>query len=130
MFIVSPIMGGGQKPNMHNTNPCAWSGCETCRTTTPFDSIFSSLLFAVPSTHLSQLRVVAFALILSDVRCLTTFLYIISVRTTSGLSHFWDYSSDHSPTFLMPFVDRLFLCFGWLQVWKPAKWRGRVQRFF
>lgn len=30
----------------------------------------------------------------------------------------------------MPFVDRLFLYFGWLQIWKPAKQKGWVQRFF
>lgn len=69
------------------------------------------------------------ALVPSSLRCLTTFLWIIA-RRTSALSLFWDYSSEHAPTFLMLLVDRLFLCFRWLQIWKPAKCRGWAQRFF
>lgn len=85
--------------------------------------------FQKPFTHLSHLHRMTSALVPFGLRCLT-FPWIISVRATSGLSHFWDYSSERCPTFQMPFVDRLFLCFLWLQIWKPAKWRGWVQRFF
>lgn len=120
-------MAGGQKYSQHN--PCAWSSCESCRSS-PFDGILSPLLFRITSTHLYQLYRVTSALLSSGLRCLTKFIWIISVTTTSGLSHFWDYSSEHCPTFQMPFVDRLFLCFRWLQIWKPAKWRGWVWRFF
>lgn len=127
IIIISPIMAGGQTNSQHN--PCAWRSCESCRSS-PFDGILSPLLFRTTSTQLSQLYRLTSALLSSGLRCLTKFIWVISVTTTSGLSHFWDYSSKHCPTFQMPFVDRLFLCFRWLQIWKPAKWRGWVQRFF
>lgn len=95
----------------------------------PFDGVLSPLLFRAPSTHLF-LHGVTSAFMPCLLRWLTTFLWIISVKTMSGLSHFWDYSSEHCPTFPIPFVDRLFLCFRWLQIWKPDKCRGWVQRFF
>lgn len=52
-------------------------------------SDFSWPLFKAPSTHVSKLHGVTSAFMPSGLRYLTAFLWIITVRTTFGLSHFW-----------------------------------------
>lgn len=91
--VVIPVLGAARGAGLHLQ-------------AASFPTCFSECPPHSPPTRVGDICLAALWPRVSD-----TLLQLTSMRRASGLSHFWDYSSEHCPTFQVPFVDRLFLCF-------------------